>query len=73
MWRVTAWLSMCNKYFTCKYTYKCILFKLVMCGFWSVTEELLPFAVLTELQKRGSSLLSVVFMVIDCGGTRNIH
>jgi hypothetical protein len=60
MWRVTAWLSMCNKHFKCKYTYKCILFESVICWFWSVTKELLPFAVVTEFQKSSSSSLNVV-------------
>jgi hypothetical protein len=52
MWRVTAWLSMCNKHFTCKYTYKCILFESVICGFWSVAKELLPFAVVTITEEQ---------------------
>jgi hypothetical protein len=39
MWRVTAWLNMCNKHFKCKYMYKYTLFESVICGFWSVTNE----------------------------------
>jgi len=61
MWRVTAWLSMCNKHFKCKYTYKYTLFESVICGFWSVTKGLLPFAVVTEFQKSSRSSLCVVY------------
>ena len=60
MWRVTAWLSMCNKHFKSKYTYKYILFESVICEFWSVTKEILPFAVVTEFQKSSRSSLNVV-------------
>lgn len=60
MWRVAAWLSMCNKHFKCKYTYKYILFESVICGFWSVKKELLPFAIVTEFQKSSRSNLNVM-------------
>jgi hypothetical protein len=51
MWRVTAWLSMCNKPFKCKYTCKYILFEPVICGFWSVTKALLPLAVVNRISE----------------------
>lgn len=60
MWRVTAWLMMCNKHFNCKYTYKYILFESVICELWSVTKELLPFAVVTEFEKSSRSSPNVV-------------
>ena len=66
MWRVTAWLSMCNKHFKCKYTYKYRLFESVICGFWSVTKELLPFAVVTEFQKKSRSLNIVLYGNLLC-------